>query len=197
MHCQISIPFILLLILCIFYPYQFLGVSIFPNSRFEESATNAREFHRDLAEASDLPPCFDSTALLKHMTMSAKALMVTAATLTLVICLGIVEACVEEEKLTGCKIIDGGICVCGIGCYSDYQYNDMAECINGGPGRHQNICLENPCLNGGACSPTAENPGYKCSCKGTGHYGSTCEHACSSSTSEGTTEEAANDCSGN
>ncbi|XP_046389892.1 adhesive plaque matrix protein 2-like [Ischnura elegans] len=116
--------------------------------------------------------------------MFPKVSFVTATILVSVICLNFAEACDENQTRLGCKIDDGRICVCGIGCATDYRYNNKDECRRALKGRSHNICSENPCLNDGACSQTTVDPGYRCRCEGTGFYGSRCEHACPSSTNQ-------------
>ncbi|KAJ1525067.1 hypothetical protein ONE63_009912 [Megalurothrips usitatus] len=87
--------------------------------------------------------------------------------------------CEVGHQRSGCRI-HAGLCVCGIGCRSEYQYHDKEECINAIKGQRRNQCGETPCQHGGACSQTTMEPGYKCRCEGTGFYGPRCQYECPS-----------------
>jgi EGF-like domain. len=43
-------------------------------------------------------------------------------------------------------------------------------------GSRRDVCQRNPCHNGGTCSQTSFEPGYRCRCEGTGYYGNRCQH---------------------
>jgi hypothetical protein len=43
-------------------------------------------------------------------------------------------------------------------------------------GSRRDACQRNPCHNGGTCSQTSFEPGYRCRCEGTGYYGNRCQH---------------------
>ncbi|KAE8748307.1 hypothetical protein FOCC_FOCC004943 [Frankliniella occidentalis] len=92
-------------------------------------------------------------------------------------------ACELGQQRSGCRI-HAGLCVCGIGCRSEYQYADKEECTSAIRGR-RNQCGESPCQHGGACSQTTMDPGYKCRCEGTGFYGPRCQYQCPSPGTEG------------
>ncbi|KAK6629501.1 hypothetical protein RUM43_003318 [Polyplax serrata] len=85
------------------------------------------------------------------------------------------DGCVQTRR--GCKI-DGGQCICGVGCYTEYRYNTKAECYKAIKSRESDLCQRNPCRNGGTCSQTTHDPGFKCRCEGTGFYGQRCQYAC-------------------
>ncbi|XP_023710954.1 adhesive plaque matrix protein 2 isoform X3 [Cryptotermes secundus] len=89
------------------------------------------------------------------------------------------QGCEQDQTRQGCRI-QNGVCLCGIGCYSEYRYTTKEECRKALRGSRRDVCQRNPCRNGGACSQTSFEPGYRCRCEGTGYYGSRCQHACPS-----------------
>ncbi|EEB19632.1 conserved hypothetical protein [Pediculus humanus corporis] len=85
-----------------------------------------------------------------------------------------IDGCTQRR---GCKI-ENGQCVCGTGCYYEYRYSSKSECYKAIKGREYDLCQRNPCRNGGTCSQTSHEPGFKCRCEGTGFYGQRCQYAC-------------------
>ncbi|KAJ9598360.1 hypothetical protein L9F63_010956, partial [Diploptera punctata] len=87
------------------------------------------------------------------------------------------QGCDQDQTRQGCRI-QNGICLCGIGCYSEYRYTTKEECRKALRGSRRDVCQRNPCQNRGACIQTSFEPGYRCRCEGTGYYGNRCQYAC-------------------
>ncbi|XP_033223035.1 protein crumbs-like [Belonocnema kinseyi] len=107
-----------------------------------------------------MPPKFSVSCILLFITLATH-----------------VQSCEIDQMDSGCRIFNAQ-CNCGFGCKSEYRYINMEDCKLALRGKVDICSRAKPCLHEGTCLQISAQPGFKCSCQGTGYFGARCEKSC-------------------